>query len=921
MILNGNSRGHGQELARHLLNVEDNEHAMVHELRGFIGDDLMGAFAEVEAIAKGTKCQQYLFSLSLNPPQLEAVSIETFEATIDTIEAKLGLSGQPRAIVFHEKLGRRHAHCVWSRVDAEAMKGINLPYFKRKLTDISRELYRTHGWHMPAGLVRSEDRDPFNYSHAQAGQAKRVKRDPKELKALFQRCWLASDSASAFSAALAEHRVALARGDGRGFIAVDVDGEVYSLSRWCGVKPKLLRAKLGSEDLLPTVEEARASLTTGHVRPYVDTNLDQARADHRVRIKTLVTRQRDERRDLVASQERRKAQEIKEARRSLPTGLAAAWARLTGQHKKLVDALNALAMSRNARDLRETEALISRHLAERRELNHQHAFIEALHALTAEAVEWQTPSQSRYAPDPRQPLVLPRDIPPFSVAQLKRDPTLIINQLSQKKASFTRHDIARSLSEFIDDPLDLRVAIDRAMLSSELVPLVSDGKPTFTTRSFQAVEKDLAKTATAMERLGGFGVASGCINASIRKQNQYLQRAVGSRLTEEQTAAIKHVLTPNQLSNVVGLAGTGKSTLLSVARDAWERQGYTVHGAALAGKAADGLESASGIPSRTLASLEKSWENGTEPIACGDVVVIDEAGMVGTRQLNRVLNRLNTLGCKVVLVGDPDQLQPIQAGEPFRDLTETCGAARLTEIRRQKQEWQRQASKDLADGYLDAALQAYADENAVHEHETTDEAITALVKDFLSDVEAHGPHRSRLALAHRRKDVYAINQAIRQARKETEDSKEELLVPTDNGPRAFAEGDRILFARNDRTLGVRNGMLGTVTSVTDGKLKVQLDSEGKTEARVLTVAPDGYAHLDHGYAVTIHRAQGCTVDRSFVLSSPTMNDQLAYVAMTRHRDTLSLYGTEDTLSLSRRDGLQRFIEAARSPFKAPRRTP
>lgn len=136
MILNANSRGHGQELERHLLNVEDNEHAVVHELRGFVGDDLGDAFAEVEAIATGTKCQQYLFSLSLNPPKLETVPIETFEATIDAIEREQGLTGQPRAIVFHEKLGRRHAHCVWSRIDAEQRKGINLPHFKRKLTAI-----------------------------------------------------------------------------------------------------------------------------------------------------------------------------------------------------------------------------------------------------------------------------------------------------------------------------------------------------------------------------------------------------------------------------------------------------------------------------------------------------------------------------------------------------------------------------------------------------------------------------------------------------------------------------------------------------------------------------------------------------------------------------------------------------------------
>ncbi|WP_235890529.1 relaxase/mobilization nuclease domain-containing protein [Martelella alba] len=117
MILKGNQRAHGRELALHLLNTEDNEHAVIHELRGFLADDLIGAFKEAEAISRGTKCEQYLFSLSLNPPKSAKVSIAEFETVIADIERRLGLTGQPRAIVFHEKKGRRHAHCVWSRID------------------------------------------------------------------------------------------------------------------------------------------------------------------------------------------------------------------------------------------------------------------------------------------------------------------------------------------------------------------------------------------------------------------------------------------------------------------------------------------------------------------------------------------------------------------------------------------------------------------------------------------------------------------------------------------------------------------------------------------------------------------------------------------------------------------------------------
>ncbi len=171
MILKGNQRAGGIQLARHLMNVTDNEHVSVHEMRGFIADDLHGAFNEAYAISRGTKCQQFLFSLSLNPPENEIVPIEVFEKAITDIEQKMGLIDQPRALVFHEKEGRRYAHCVWSRIDADQMKAINLPHYKLKLKDISRELYLEHGWKMPRGLMNSADRVPVNSTRSSGALA------------------------------------------------------------------------------------------------------------------------------------------------------------------------------------------------------------------------------------------------------------------------------------------------------------------------------------------------------------------------------------------------------------------------------------------------------------------------------------------------------------------------------------------------------------------------------------------------------------------------------------------------------------------------------------------------------------------------------------------------------------------------------
>jgi hypothetical protein len=141
MILKASQRGNGQNLAVHLMRTNDNEHMQPYEIRCFATNNLAEAFKEVEAISLGTKCKKYLFSVSLNLPAGECLSAQSFADAADRIEESLGLSGQPRAIVFHEKEGRRHAHCVWSRIDAETMTARHLPFFKNKLVSLSRDLY------------------------------------------------------------------------------------------------------------------------------------------------------------------------------------------------------------------------------------------------------------------------------------------------------------------------------------------------------------------------------------------------------------------------------------------------------------------------------------------------------------------------------------------------------------------------------------------------------------------------------------------------------------------------------------------------------------------------------------------------------------------------------------------------------------
>lgn len=375
MILKGSQRSGASQLATHLLNARDNEHVEVHELRGFSADDLHGAFQEIEATSRGTRAKQPLFSLSLNPPPREHVSTEAFEAAIEAAEKKLGLQGQPRAIVFHEKEGRRHAHVVWSRIDSEHMKAVNLPHFKRKLQDVSRQLYREHGWDIPRGLVAGAQRDPLNFTRSEWEQAKQAKQDPKALKAMFQRCWEQADSGKAYAHALAQQGYTLAQGDRRAFVAVDFRGQVYAVAKWSNVKTKEVRSRLDDLQNLPTVEQAQAQIAarmTETLRAYV-TEAETARQTHKATLAMqraqLVQRQRQERANQAAAQEQRLTKETAERASRLNRGMRGLWDRITGRYAKQAKANEQEALTAWQRDRREKDTLIVRHLEEREGLH------------------------------------------------------------------------------------------------------------------------------------------------------------------------------------------------------------------------------------------------------------------------------------------------------------------------------------------------------------------------------------------------------------------------------------------------------------------------------------------------------------------------------------------------------------------------
>lgn len=378
MIMVGNQRGNGLKLATHLMNDRDNDHVEVHELRGFTAVSLHGAFQEADAISKGTKCQQYLFSLSISPPETEKVSTSDILAAIERAEQKLGLEDQARAIVFHEKNGRRHAHVVWSRIDVMEMKAINLPFYKTRLNDVSKDIFLEHGWRLPDGYRDRNNRDPRNFTLEEWQQAKRAKKNPREIKRTFQEAWSVSDTKEAFAHALEERGYVLARGDRRGFVALDVHGEVYAIPKWTGLKTKQVREKLGDPKGLRSVDEAKAQIAET-IQPALSRwqeelearkqKLKEAQEQQR---RKLIERQRSERQRLKQKLEERETREAVLRQARFRKGLQGLWDRVRGEHSKIRLENEASAWAAHLRDQEQTDEMIFRQMEQRKALKREH---------------------------------------------------------------------------------------------------------------------------------------------------------------------------------------------------------------------------------------------------------------------------------------------------------------------------------------------------------------------------------------------------------------------------------------------------------------------------------------------------------------------------------------------------------------------
>lgn len=478
-----------------------------------------------------------------------------------------------------------------------------------------------------------------------------------------------------------------------------------------------------------------------------------------------------------------------------------------------------------------------------------------------------------------------REIARANGEKIIANPGLALDAITRTQATFTTRDLAMFAHRHSEgkDQFDQVMAAVRG--SPELVALGKDGRgeDRFTSRDMIETEQRLARETQALAEREHHGVAERDRERAIASTERR-----GLVLSAEQRSAFEHVTDAKDLGVVIGYAGTGKSAMLGVAREAWERAGYQVHGLALSGIAAENLESGSGIVSRTIASLEHQWSQGRDLLTSNHVLVIDEAGMIGSRQMERVIAEAEKRGAKVVLVGDPEQLQAIEAGAAFRATAERHGGIEITEVRRQREDWQRVATRQLATGRTGEALHAYAQAGMVVESETRAAAREALIGRWDSN-RISDPARSSIILSHTNEECDELNELARDRMTRDGTLASEFAVKTTRGERLFAAQDRIMFLRNERELGVKNGSLGTIEQVDRARMAVRLD-----DGRRVAFDFKDYADVTHGYAATIHKAQGLTVDRVHVLATSGLDRHAAYVALSRHRDEVHLhYGRDD----------------------------
>lgn len=488
--------------------------------------------------------------------------------------------------------------------------------------------------------------------------------------------------------------------------------------------------------------------------------------------------------------------------------------------------------------------------------------------------------------------------------------TQAITEITKGESTFSERDILRAVAR--DAPYrgisaGIVVSAVHKVIekSAEVVKLgVVNDQKVYTTKEILDVEKRMLDWVERSRSDSRHVVSASVVEKEIAKK---------PKLNNEQADAVRHVtVKEGSLSLVSGMAGTGKSTFLAVANSIWKREGFNTYGATISAKAADGLEKASQIKSDTICGLLNRLEPSAGSVLRHEakqfgralvgksrndkhrlridrktIVVIDEAGMVGTLEMERLARLVLGRGGKLVLCGDFRQLQPIASGAPFKAIGKRLGQAVLTTIVRQREAWAKEAVKQFSQGDSEAALKAYADRGLLKVSKDRDAAISEVVADWSKHGGVDRP-KDNLMFAATKKDVAALNQHAQRARQEAGLLGKGVTV---NGERIH-EGDQIRFTRNSKVYDVRNGHLGVVVKV--GSLSKVITVKLEDE-RMVTIPLKKYSDLTTSYALTCHASQGITIENSYILLGGSMQDrEISYVQASRARGTTRMFCDEES---------------------------
>lgn len=432
-----------------------------------------------------------------------------------------------------------------------------------------------------------------------------------------------------------------------------------------------------------------------------------------------------------------------------------------------------------------------------------------------------------------------------------RDPDQVLATLTRNNATFSERDLKRHLAKHIGDTVERQAVKGRVLGHGEILPLydreTGEAVARFTTKTVRGQEQRALAHAVEV-------AAAGTGRVSARAKAEALESRA---LRADQLAAFKHAAGAGGLKIVEGRAGTGKSFTLAAIREAHERSGHEVIGLAPTNAVAQDLRGEGGFArAGTVHSELFRIKNGLTTWGRGTVVIVDEAAMLDSRVMGELFAEAKRAEAKLILAGDDRQLASIERGGLFAELRQRHGSVAITEVTRQKDDWQRQAARDLAEGRFEDALRAFAREKAITWTAKQDEARTALVAAWRRDTTKQ-PEKSRFVFAYTNKDVDRLNAELRAVRKERGELGRDHRFETKHGAADFAVGDRVQFTDTLKGARIYNGNAGTITAIDAamGVIRARLDAPAGAEPREVVWSAPEFAGFRHGYAGTIYKGQ------------------------------------------------------------------